>query len=165
MRSIIVALTTLIGWSGCAIGQDKQYNLRVKRAGSNVYESRGVLIHTKYCYKYTYGEDALLGWNGRNGWIIFTDSDQRCQVSRVLVAGTQLPGRYSITVSREEDDLYEIVGMNVFLKTSMCLDLGLMQQAILDWRGIGGQITFLPSVGISTTASSCTIEGLWVLAK
>lgn len=57
----------------------------VKRVDQDLYKSSdGVYIATKYCYHYTYGEDALLKWEfagSINNKIIWSD-DSNCQVDK-----------------------------------------------------------------------------------
>jgi hypothetical protein len=80
----LVLLTSLIV-IGVAAASD-YYKLRgVKRVDSNLYKTRdGLYIETRYCYHYTYGEDAVLKWNGAYGdnEIIWAD-DSTCKVKRI----------------------------------------------------------------------------------
>lgn len=58
----------------------------VKRVDQNLYRtSSGVYIQTRYCYRYAYGEDAVLKWEGPYGdsKIIWSDNSS-CQVKRVF---------------------------------------------------------------------------------
>jgi len=57
----------------------------VKRIDQNLYKTRdGLYIETQYCYHYTYGEDAVLKWEGAYGDNkIIWDDDSSCQVKRV----------------------------------------------------------------------------------
>jgi len=62
------------------------YKLRnVKRVDQDLYKTGdGLYIETKYCYHYTYGEDAVLKWEGRYGDNkIIWDDDSSCQVKDV----------------------------------------------------------------------------------
>lgn len=45
----------------------KNYQLQgVKRLDQDLYKSAsGLYIETQYCYHYTYGEDAILKWEGK----------------------------------------------------------------------------------------------------
>lgn len=57
----------------------------VKRVDENLYRSGDLYIQTQYCYHYTYGEDAVLKWDGPYGdnKIIWQD-DSTCQVKSIF---------------------------------------------------------------------------------
>jgi hypothetical protein len=57
----------------------------VKRVEQDLYRAGNLYIQTRYCYHYTYGEDALLKWEGPYGdnKIIWSD-DSNCQVKNVF---------------------------------------------------------------------------------
>ena len=46
----------------CTAANAEMYKVYVKRTDSNLYIDRTnkILIKTKYCYEYTYGDDAIL---------------------------------------------------------------------------------------------------------
>jgi hypothetical protein len=57
----------------------------VKRLDQNLYKTfDGVYLETQYCYHYTYGEEAVLKWEGDYGsnTIIWAD-DTTCQVKKI----------------------------------------------------------------------------------
>jgi hypothetical protein len=58
----------------------------VKRLDQDLYKtSKGLYIETKICYHYTYGEDAILKWNGRysgSNSIIWADNTT-CEVDNI----------------------------------------------------------------------------------
>ena len=60
------------------------YKVNVKREATNVYKdyNSGILIFTKYCYEYTYGENALLKYsqNAFDNELIFSNG-QKCNSS------------------------------------------------------------------------------------
>ncbi len=62
------------------------YKVNVKREATNVYKdyNSGILIFTKYCYEYTYGENALLKYsqNAFDNELIFSNG-QKCNVSDI----------------------------------------------------------------------------------
>lgn len=83
IRASVLALLLVL----CAIAAYAEYyKLQgVKRLDKDLYRtSDGLYIETKYCYHYTYGEDALLKWEGKYGdnKIIWSD-DSNCQVKNV----------------------------------------------------------------------------------
>ena len=62
------------------------YKVYVKRIDSNLYKtSEGVFIETKYCYHYSYGEEAILKYKqySYDNKIIWED-DSTCDVKRVF---------------------------------------------------------------------------------
>ena len=59
----------------------------VRRVDQDLYKARdGLFIETKYCYHYTYGEDAVLKWEGPYSYnnTIIWDDDSSCGVKRVF---------------------------------------------------------------------------------
>ena len=55
----------------------------VKRVDSDLYRSGNLYIETRYCYHYTYGEDAILKWDGLSGKIIW-DDNSTCDVKKIF---------------------------------------------------------------------------------
>ncbi len=57
----------------------------VKRIDKDLYKDTGsgVKIETRYCYHYTYGEKAILKWDGFSGKIIWAD-DSNCEVKSIF---------------------------------------------------------------------------------
>ena len=63
------------------------YKVSVTRIEQNFYreEISRLLIRTRYCYEYTYSEDAVFVWDGRGSWddkLIF-NSGNSCEVEGV----------------------------------------------------------------------------------
>ena len=76
----VLALSVGLTWA-------EYYRLSgVKRIDRNLYKSGNLLIETKYCYYYTYGEDAVLRWEGKYGDnAIFWEDNSSCEVKAVYV--------------------------------------------------------------------------------
>jgi len=55
----------------------------VKRVEKDLYRSGDFYIQTRYCYYYTYGEDAILKWDGFSGTVIW-DDDSTCDVKKIF---------------------------------------------------------------------------------
>lgn len=146
-------------WSVAAGAQS--YDVSVTRKDRNVYKVDGkqLLVRTKYCYVYAYSEEAVLRMRGRTGDLIFIDSRDKCDVEAVYSGSDQQAGKYSVTVSCDDDDWYSVMGGALFIKTSMCLNLALGEEAFLS-LGLGG-------VGrlVFETGDSCTVEGLYQRMK
>lgn len=100
-----------------------EYRVSVTRDGSNVYRVVGqdIRIQTWGCFEFAYSEDALLRMSGRRGTLVFLDRGTKCNVTAVY-GKTQVPaGTYSVTVTREADDWYSILGMETKIHTYACL--------------------------------------------
>ncbi len=154
MKSMLVALLMVV--AGTASADD--YDLSVTRKGSNLYKVDGkdLYIHTRYCYEYVYSEDSLLRMSGTSGKIVFIDEGSSCDVKAVFGQSNQSPGKYKVTVSREDDDWYEVFGTDTFIKTSACLNLALSDDAILKLSGPGyGSIYFIDD------DDDCMVEGVY----
>ena len=154
MKSALFAV--LIMFAGAASADD--YDLSVTRKGSNLYKVDGkdLYIHTRYCYEYVYSEDSLLRMSGTSGKIVFIDEGSSCEVKAVFGASNQSPGKYKVSVSREDDDWYEVFGTDTYIKTSMCLNLALGDDAILKLSGPGyGSLYFIDD------DDDCMVEGVY----
>lgn len=58
-----------------------------KRIDQDLYRSGKLLIETRYCYHYTYGEDAVLRYEGSgefSGSKIIWHDDTTCEVKKVV---------------------------------------------------------------------------------
>ena len=129
MISLLVAALTV--FSGRASAEN--YEVSLTRKGSNIYRVSGkdIIVQTRYCYVYAYSEDAILKSSGYGGEVIFLDSKDKCDVKAVFGASKQKPGKYAVTVTREDDDWFEVFGANSYIKTESCLSLALGEDAIL----------------------------------
>ncbi len=78
MTKTIVAALLILALAGIATAE--MYKLRnVKRLDSNVYKADGeLIIKTRYCYHYTYGEDAI--YDDEDQKIIWKGGDSPCEV-------------------------------------------------------------------------------------
>ena len=132
------------------------YEVSVTRKGSNLYkiDGRDVLIHTRYCYEYAYSEDSFLRMSGYSGEIVFLDAGEKCDVKAVYGVIAQSSGNYSVTVTREEDDWYEVQGQDVWLKTSGCYAYSYGEESVLKVSGYGGGTLYVND-------STCTVEGIY----
>ena len=154
MKALLVAL--LMVMAGTAAADD--YDFSVTRKGSNLYKVDGkdIIIQTCYCYVYAYSEEAIFKSSGYGGEVIFFDSKDKCDVKAVFGVSKQKPGKFMMTVSREDDDWYEVFGTDTFIKTSLCLNLALADDAILKLSGPGyGSLYFIDD------DDDCTVEGVY----
>jgi len=135
----------------------ENYAVSLTRKGSNVYKIDGddLIIQTRYCYVYAYSEEAIFKTSGYGSELIFLDSKDKCDVKAVFGASKQNPGKYAVTVSRDDDDWYEVFGSNSYLKTSSCLSLALGEEAYLTISASGfGQLRF-------QDGNDCMVEGVY----
>ena len=135
----------------------ENYEVSLTRKGSNVYKIDGkdIIIQTRYCYVYAYSEEAIFKMFGYGGEVIFFDSKDKCDVKAVFGLSKQKPGKYVVTVSREDDDWYEVLGTNSYIKTSTCLSLALGEEAYLTISASGfGQLRF-------EDGDDCMVEGVY----
>ena len=135
----------------------ENYEVSLTRKGSNVYKIDGkdIIIQTRYCYVYAYSEEAIFKASGYGGELIFFDSKDKCAVKAVFGLSKQKPGKYVVTVSREDDDWYEVLGTDSYIKTSTCLSLALGEEAYLTMSASGfGQLRF-------EDGDDCMVEGVY----
>lgn len=74
----------LLAFAGVASAE--MYAVNVRRIDKDLYKTdEGVYIQTKYCYEYTYGDDAVLKYEpyGYDNKLIF-DSGSVCDVEKVF---------------------------------------------------------------------------------
>lgn len=135
----------------------ENYEVSLTRKGGNVYKIDGkdIIIQTRYCYVYAYSEEAIFKASGYGGELIFFDSKDKCDVKAVFGLSKQKPGKYVVTVSREDDDWYEVLGTDSYIKTSTCLSLALGEEAYLTISASGfGQLRF-------EDGDDCMVEGVY----
>ena len=135
----------------------ENYEVNLTRKGSNVYKIDGkdIIVQTRYCYVYAYSEAAIFKTSGYSGEVIFFDSKDKCDVKAVFGVSKQKPGKYVVTVSREEDDWFEVFGTSSYIKTSSCLSLALGEEAYLTIANSGfGRLRF-------KDGNDCMVEGVY----
>src|SRR3546814_17722667 len=82
-------------------------------------------------------------------------SKDKCDVKAVFGLSKQKAGKYVVTVSREDDDWYEVLGTDSYIKTSTCLSLALGEEAYLTISASGfGQLRF-------EDGDDCMVEGVY----
>jgi len=134
------------------------YNLSVTRKGSNLYKVDGndIFIHTRYCYEYVYYADVVLRMSGHTGTITFLEEKESCDVKSVYARIDLSPGKYNVSVSREDDNWYRIDGTDQYIKTSICLGLALGEDSLLKMdSGSFGTVYFLDD------RKNCQVEGIY----
>jgi hypothetical protein len=88
-RKTVVVMTVAVGLAivvaAPAFSRDVYELSGVKRVDQDLYKTLDrIYIETQYCYHYTYGEDAILKWEGKYGdnKIIWED-DSSCRVKSI----------------------------------------------------------------------------------
>ena len=155
-KTLLAALASMMSLQA-APALAENYEVNLTRKGSNVYKIDGkdIIIQTRYCYVYAYSEEAIFKTSGYGGEVIFFDSKDKCDVKAVFGVSKQKPGKYVLTVSREEDDWFEIFGTSSYIKTSSCLFLALGEEAYLTIANSGfGRLRF-------KDGNDCMVEGVY----
>lgn len=145
MRKILLATLAVMMSLQAAPALAENYEVNLTRKGSNVYKVDGkdIIIQTRYCYVYAYSEEVIFKSSGYGGEVIFFDSKDKCDVKAVFGVSKQKPGKYVVTVSREDDDWFEVFGTGSYIKTSSCLSLALGEEAYLTIANSGfGRLRF-----------------------
>ncbi len=134
----------------------ENYKISVTRKDSNLYKIDGkeMYIKTRYCYEYAYSENAFLKMSGSYGEIIFANSGEKYDVEAVYAAINQSSGEYSVTVTRRDNNWYEIWGKEIYIKTRGCLSLALGKEAVLSISSSGYGTLYIDGY-------KCSIEGLY----
>jgi hypothetical protein len=90
MRQITVSrilfLFVLVVMCATATSAGDIYTLEnVKRVDQDLYRAGNLYVQTQYCYHYTYGETAILKWEGTYGDNkIVWDDDSTCKVKDIF---------------------------------------------------------------------------------
>lgn len=159
-RILLTALAALMSLQ-TAPALAENYEVNLTRKGSNAYKIDGkdIIIQTRYCYVYAYSEEAILKTSGYGGEVIFFGSKDKCDVKAVFGVSKQKPGKYVVTVSREDDDWYEVFGTSSYIKTSSCLSLALGEEAYLTIANSGfGRLRF-------KDGNDCMIEAVYTTLR
>lgn len=149
-----VALATL--GPGSVAAADR-YQVSLTRKDSNLYKVDGqpVWIQTRYCYVYGYSEDAVVS----SDEVVFLDDTEKCDVKRILKEMQPAAGKYNVNLSHEDDNLYSTMD-GIFVRTNMCLNLALGEDAVLRLNGYGGgTVIFLDD------NDRCDVEGVFSQAR
>ena len=154
MKKLLFVLA-IISCAGATFAEN--YEISVTRKDPNLYkiDTMDIYVQTKYCYEYVYYEDSILRMSDKVGEIIFLDANGSCDVAGVYGDAEVDSGRYDVTVTRKEDNWYEIFGIDMFIRTSICLELSIMNDATLSLSP-GGIGTLYFSGG-----RNCMVEGVY----
>jgi hypothetical protein len=95
--------------------------------------------------------------NGRTGDIAFLDGSGSCDVEGVYGGSRLDEGAYSVMVSRESNNWYEVAGIESYVQTSLCLELALMDDATLQMNSYGTGILYF------SNGDDCKVEKVYGL--
>lgn len=146
-----------------AAAQAETYNFGVTRKSKDLYKVEGkeIMIHTQDCEVDGYTEKATVKSEKSGIDITFHDTKQKCTVDGVFDA-TNRPknGKYGVTITRVENDWFEVTGSKLFLKSEpRCLRIAIKEPATLEVSGeVGGYLIF-PS------GKKCKVEGIYSRAS
>ncbi|MCK5825896.1 MAG: hypothetical protein KAG93_02580 [Desulfuromusa sp.] len=135
-----------------------EYQVNVVRQGGNLYwaETEKMYIQTKYCFENFDTSAAILRMDGDSGEIAFAKSGHKCAVKMIYGRTELKAGKYSIKVSREDDNWYEIVAKKMALNTNGCLSLVENMQAILQINADGTGV-----LSLSEADEECQVDGVY----
>lgn len=148
----VIALALPAAATSDAVARDR-YEVSLTRKDRNLYKVDGqpYWVQTRYCYVYAYGEEAALN----DYEVVFFDSEEKCDVKRILREASVSPGTYRVSLTHEDDDFYSTLD-DMFIKTSMCLSLTVGGEAILRLNGYGGGTVFFLDED-----ESCDVEAVF----
>lgn len=84
-KAVAIAVVGALLVCGGALAADYYKLSGVKRVDQDLYKtSDGLYLETQYCYHFTFGEEAVLKWEGEYGSnsIIWSD-DSTCRVKKI----------------------------------------------------------------------------------
>jgi hypothetical protein len=158
MRLLLTAFAMALATLGPAsVAAAERYQVSLTRKDSNLYKVDGqpFWIQTRYCYVYGYGEDAVVS----SDEVVFLDDTEKCDVKRILKEMQPAAGTYNVSLSHEDDNLYSTMD-GIFVRTNMCLNLALGEDAVLRLNGYGGgTVIFLDD------NDRCDVEGVFSQAR
>ena len=84
--SVLGVVIVLLGAGTASLAADYYRLSNVKRVEQDLYKSGNLYIETKFCYHYTYGEEAILKWDfeGSIENKIIWEDDSSCAVKGIF---------------------------------------------------------------------------------
>jgi preprotein translocase subunit YajC len=76
--------------------------------------------------------------NAVRGSMVITRSGNLVEIDKILVPLTLDTGRYRVTVTRRDSNLYEVNGQDIFIKTRYCYEFAIRQDVIIEITSWGG---------------------------
>jgi hypothetical protein len=95
-----------------------------------------------------------LNW-GRDNALIDEQKDKNGQRKTVKDGGYIDAGRYKVIIKKIGKNLYQDIYTRIIIKTRACVELADMDESLLDWSGVSGELFF------KNTNKSCLVKQVY----
>lgn len=155
MMSVFLLIFSSTVWA-------EEFELDVVRQGANIFAvtAEDLFIQTEYCFESVTSARAVLRFAETESMLIFTDQKSQCDVRMVYGRSQLEPGDYKVSVTRDDENWYGIVGDEAALKTNGCLSLVEDAEAKLIINADGTGTLSIPSAD-----EECQVEGVYSKAE
>lgn len=154
IRFMVLGLLLLLPLASAA----QEIEAQVIRYGANLYEivGRDLFIATEYCFEGSEKADILLKLDGSGDQMQFKKSGNSCDIQMVYGRSALEPGKYSFTVSRDDEGWYGVDGQDGAFKTTGCYSLveNVAATVTMEEGGVG-------RLTIPAEDEECRIEGVY----
>jgi len=159
-RSFATVLTVL-AFLACAMApgaaRAQSYDLSVTRTAGDFYKVVGkdIVIQTRRCDVVATAKNSVFMADAHGSKLLFTDGGQDCDVKAAYGPTMSNPGQFTVTVSHDADDWYEVSGASTYIKTSNCTrPAGGLQATLSLGAANEGRLMF-------GDGTSCAVEGVY----
>ena len=156
-RSISALLALLICAIAPGAARAQSYDLSVTRTAGDFYKVVGkdIVIQTRRCDVVATAKYSVFTSDAHGSKLQFADGGRDCDVKAAYGPTMSNPGQFTVTVSHDADDWYEVSGASIYIKTSRCPQPAGGQQATLSLGATNaGQLVF-------GDGTSCQVEGVY----
>ncbi len=160
MKSSLLARLTLIAATllPLAVAGAETFAIGVSHKANNLYKIDGkdILIHTRDCDAYGYTGNASLKTSEAGAELLFNDTKEKCEVEGVFDAAKPKKMKYGVTITRVENDWFEVGGSKLFLRTEpRCILMAIKESVTLEVSGdVGGYVIY-------PNGKKCKVEGIY----
>jgi len=156
-RSLVAALAFLTCWAAPDASRAQSYDVSVTRTAGDFYKVLGkdIVLQTRRCDVPATAKTSIFKSDPDGLRLSFVDGAQECDVKAAYGPTMAHPGEFSVTVSHDADDWYEMVGAGTYVKTWGCDRPANAQPATLS-LGVAnaGRLEF-------TDGTRCVVEGVY----
>ena len=99
--------------------------------------------------------DERLHWGRDNALIDERKKGKNRQRKTVKDSGGIDAGRYKVIIKKIGSNLYQDIYTRIIIKTRACVELADMDESLLDWSGVSGELFF------KKTNKSCIVEKVY----
>jgi hypothetical protein len=140
----------------------EEFALQVNRVGGDLYvaPAEGLYIETQYCFALADATAARLIFNTDADKLIFTETEETCEVRMIFGKAAMEPGDYLFSVTRVADNWYRIDEQNAALLTEGCLKLVEGAEARVTLTEAGDGTLLLPEAD-----EECRVVGAYAQAE